>query len=518
MPRVRIVAVAIIVGLSVAAGGGIAARAAATEPVPTVVVPAPGGAPWNAARVRALDDDLDALIAHAATLRGAHVGIVVQTTAGQVLYAHNADDTVQPASTFKLLAGSAALDRLGPAYRFTTALQRVPAGPPGRDALVLRGGGDPLLGAADLEAAAAAAQAAGVAGPVDLTIDTSHIAPGERRGEGWQVDDMLQDYAMIVNGLPFEENVLAAWLDPAATIGDPPAIRLTPPFRPLAVPSGTCPGGPTALTFTNRARTVAAGAEATADVEPGRCGDIVVTGDAPQGGPTSLAIAVDAPELLAYGDFVSALAGHGIDVAPPAPSGDPLPGISDQPITAGGPVIWRHQGEPLAALLADMWLPSDNLIAEQLFHELDAAATGRPATAAGAAGIERAWLTGIGVDPAALTIADGSGLSQYDRITPRILTTILAHDWSGPNRAVVLAALPVAGVRGDLRRFALGTPAAGRVFAKTGSMMHVRGLAGYLATRSHGAVIFALSVDDWMGTDADMARFRAAVCTRIVTE
>ncbi len=81
---------------------------------------------------------------------------------------------------------------------------------------------------------------------------------------------------------------------------------------------------------------------------------------------------------------------------------------------------------------------------------------------------------------------------------------------------MVLAALPVAGARGDLRDFARDTPAAGRVFAKTGSMLHVRGLAGYIATARHGAVIFALNIDDWQGSNAELARFRAAFCARIV--
>ncbi len=82
----------------------------------------------------------------------------------------------------------------------------------------------------------------------------------------------------------------------------------------------------------------------------------------------------------------------------------------------------------------------------------------------GGAALERTWLRGIGVDPATLTIADGSGLSQYNRITPRALVAVLLHDWRGPGRDTVLAALPVAGLRGDLRGAMRGTPAEGRVY------------------------------------------------------
>jgi serine-type D-Ala-D-Ala carboxypeptidase/endopeptidase (penicillin-binding protein 4) len=92
---------------------------------------------------------------------------------------------------------------------------------------------------------------------------------------------------------------------------------------------------------------------------------------------------------------------------------------------------------------------------------------------------------------------------------------VLLHDWRSPGRAAVLAALPIAGVRGDLRGAMRGTPAEGHVYAKTGSMSHVRGLAGFVATRTHGTVIFALSIDDWIGTDADLDAVRAAFCSRL---
>jgi len=93
----------------------------------------------------------------------------------------------------------------------------------------------------------------------------------------------------------------------------------------------------------------------------------------------------------------------------------------------------------------------------------------------------------------------------------------LQHDWNAPYREIVLSALPVGAARGTIEGIA-GTPAAGRVFAKTGSMMHVRGLAGYLATLRHGAVTFAFSVDDWNGNYSDLAALRARVLSRVVTD
>ena len=476
-----------------------------------LVMPMTGGQPWTVPQTGALATTLDRVLA-APTLRAAHTGVLVTSAAdGKTLYARGADDTIQPASTMKLLVGSVALDRLGPGYRFATVLVHGDG-----DALILHGGGDPLLRRADLDAAADAVQRAGIL-RAQVTLDESHVAPAERRAPGWSLDDVLAYYAPVVNGLPFEENVLPLTLAPAAALALPPVVQLPPPFAPLAVPAGACRPAPTLLTFTVAARTVAAGRPDTSDVVAGPCGDVIVTGEVPLGPPSHVDAAVDQPEALALAYFTDALRRRGVDVLPSLPSNGPIPGVVDAPFTAqpSGTLVWRHDGEPLDALLADMWLPSDNLVAEELLREIDVAANGRAGTLEGGAALERTWLRGIGVDPATVTLADGSGLSQYDRFTPRALVAVLLHDWRGPGRAAVLAALPIAGARGDLRGAMRGTPADGHVYAKTGSMSHVRGLAGFVATRTHGTLIFALSIDDWIGTDADLAAVRAAFCSRL---
>jgi D-alanyl-D-alanine carboxypeptidase/D-alanyl-D-alanine-endopeptidase (penicillin-binding protein 4) len=481
-----------------------------------LVVPPLTGVPWTGPAAAALDAALDRTIAGASTLRAAHVGLLVESAGdGRVLYARNADQAFQPASTLKLIAGSAALDRLGPDYRFTTLLAR-DALPGGGDQLILHGGGDPLLRAADLDAAADAVRAAGVA-RASVVLDESHDDPAERRDPGWSVDDVLQYYAPVIDGLPFEENVLALTLLPGPALGTPPVLHLPAPFVPQTVPAGICVPAPTLLTFTNDAQTVAAGQPDTSDVKAGPCGDITVVGGVPLGAAAHVDAAVDQPDALALRYFDAALAQRGVDVLPAAPGTGAIPGVIDAPFTSAPPgaIVWRHEGDPLRRLLAAFWQPSDNLIGEMIIRELDVAANARAGTIEGGADVERAWLRSVGVDPAALTIVDGSGLSQYDRATPRALAAVLLHDWRGPYHDVVLDALPVAGLRGDLRNLMTGTPAADRVYAKTGSMKHVRGLAGYVATRTHGTVIFVLSIDDWIGADPDLEAARAAICGRL---
>ena len=223
--------------------------------------------------------------------------------------------------------------------------------------------------------------------------------------------------------------------------------------------------------------------------------------------PEPLDAAVSNPDRVAKEALLSRLTAAGITSLD-----------TKRPGSAVGAQFWSHDSPPLSTFLGPrFWIPSDNLVAEVLLRALALHARAVPGEAAPGVGFEESWLKSIGVDPATTTLADGSGMSQYDRITPRDLVAILQYDWNGPNRDLVLDSLPVGGARGTIEGIA-GTDAAGRVFAKTGSMMHIRGLAGYLATKRHGAVTFDFTVDDWLGDYADLAPLRAQVLSRIVDD
>jgi PBP4 family serine-type D-alanyl-D-alanine carboxypeptidase len=160
---------------------------------------------------------------------------------------------------------------------------------------------------------------------------------------------------------------------------------------------------------------------------------------------------------------------------------------------------------------------------EMLLKELGVHFKGEPGSDENGSAQEIQYLTSIGVDPATLSISDGSGLSQYDRITPRDFLKILQSDWNGPNRDIVLNALPVAGVRGSLRSSYKGTAAEKVLFAKTGSINHVRTISGYIQTKTHGPVTFSFLINQWMGEDqphgaADLAKVRGAILAAIASQ
>jgi D-alanyl-D-alanine carboxypeptidase/D-alanyl-D-alanine-endopeptidase (penicillin-binding protein 4) len=479
--------------------------------------PVATGAPWTAAEISALDANVDIALATGTALRGAHVGIyAIDARDGRVLYERNQDDAFQPASTFKLLVASAALDKLGPAFRFRTeaAIENTVVEGTLRGYLTLRGSGDVLLNDADLAGLPAALRAAAI-GEIEQDVapdltDEPHYLPG------WSWDDFPWYYAAPISALGFADDQVTVTVKPGARAGDPVTTTVDP-WGKTYDDRGACVVSEMAFCITVRARTAAPGSASTLDAlrAPGPVPEVRIVGTiAADAKPEDLSLAVPHPPRFAAAAARRTLAAAGIRVR----NRGFIVELRKTSDAAPRRVVWSHDSEPLHDLVADLLQPSDNMLAETLLRALGAQPPALIGSSADGIAFEKTWLRTLGVDPAALAIDDGSGLSTYDRITPHVLVTVLKHDWDGPSRDVVLDALPIAGVRGTLKNSYAGTPAEKKIFAKTGTVSHVSTLAGYAANAKHGAVIFAFLVDDWMGQSAALKDVRGRVLARFVED
>jgi serine-type D-Ala-D-Ala carboxypeptidase/endopeptidase (penicillin-binding protein 4) len=144
---------------------------------------------------------------------------------------------------------------------------------------------------------------------------------------------------------------------------------------------------------------------------------------------------------------------------------------------------------PLSAIVRFMDRESDNFTAEMLLKQLGAVELARGTSAAGASVVSRV-LTEAGVPMTGVRIVDGSGLSQFDRLTSTTLTALLRVAWSDPTiKPVLLAALPVAGISGTLQDRMRRGPARGHVAAKTGTTNEASALSGFVRGRYAFAVL-----------------------------
>ncbi|MDQ3895986.1 MAG: D-alanyl-D-alanine carboxypeptidase/D-alanyl-D-alanine-endopeptidase [Actinomycetota bacterium] len=159
----------------------------------------------------------------------------------------------------------------------------------------------------------------------------------------------------------------------------------------------------------------------------------------------------------------------------------------------GGPVVTSIESAPLTEVVAEILQNSDNLAAEMLVKEM-ATRPGTPGTtAAGLSAVTDRLRQIAGVTGEEMTTVDGSGLDRSDRLTCSVLQRVVAQAGdAGP----LTQGLPVAGRNGTLFRRFLGTAAAGRVRAKTGSLEGVVGLSGYATGQDGRNLAFTLLAND----------------------
>ena len=136
---------------------------------------------------------------------------------------------------------------------------------------------------------------------------------------------------------------------------------------------------------------------------------------------------------------------------------------------------------------------SDNQMAESIFYQTAAYSGKRGAGRKEAARLTGQLLDSLGIARQHYEIADGSGLSLYNYLTPEILVTLLRYAYKdGTIYDHLLPALPIAAKDGTLAKRMHGTRAAGNVRAKTGTLTGVSSLAGYLTAANGHRLAFAI--------------------------
>lgn len=176
-------------------------------------------------------------------------------------------------------------------------------------------------------------------------------------------------------------------------------------------------------------------------------------------------------------------------------------------------VIAQVRSAPLEQIAQYMLVHSDNVLAEGL-GRLAALASGQPGSFEGAQQAITETLDGLGVDTTGLYLEDASGMSSTNRITPRMLVeTMQAASADHPHLLAAVRGLPVAGLEGTLRDRMRETSAAGKVAAKTGSLIRVSTIAGQVHT-DEGRILHVAVMSAGWESSPDEAR---AAIDRLLT-
>lgn len=144
-------------------------------------------------------------------------------------------------------------------------------------------------------------------------------------------------------------------------------------------------------------------------------------------------------------------------------------------------------------VLLPMMKKSNNSMAESLFYQLAAQKGKSRAGRKQAVTHYNTLIRHIGLDPTHYQIADGSGLSLYNYLSPELLGRMLRYAYNDDDiYRHLLPSLPIAGEDGTLRKRMRGSAAQGNVRAKTGTVEGVSTLSGYLTTATGNLLCFSI--------------------------
>ncbi len=413
-----------------------------------------------------------------------NIGVIVTSMkTGRTLYSRNSDRLYTPASVQKLFTAAAALEYLKPNFTFKTGFYtrgKISGGVLHGD-LYIKFAGDPTLKLADLSRMMDELHAMSIdriAGKVyvDNYAYTSIPYP-----PGWIWDDLSYSYAAPMNAIILNHNKFAVTFTPAERLGQAPHIS-------THLPNGI-------VQFVNTMQTTKAYSKACpitiySDME----NHYHVAGCLNYHfGKQGRSLAVRNVLRFAQIEVASMLRARGIDFQG---------AIGRKKTPRYSTPLVMHASLPLHVILRHMLKKSDNLYTNAIFKKIGETFYASPGSWQNSLHALKSILSiQTGIDFKHNQLEDGAGLSRYNLITPHQLTQLLFYIYH--NKVVMpalYAALPIAGVDGTLEGRMLKEARARRVHAKTGSMTGVSTLAGYVITRHHGTLAFAIMINDFVGS------------------
>ncbi len=429
-----------------------------------------------------LQSDVQSVL-HEKILRKTTVGISVvrlgtSEDSTTPLYRLEDELPLVPASNLKLITTSAALDRLGPDFRFRTLLLRH-----GND-LVVIGDGDPTFGDAEFlkksgwktttifENWAAQLKKRSVTSAADIVVDDS-IFEENFIHPHWPGNQLDKRYVAEVAGLALNANCVDFTIFPTAP-GQPVRYTLDPATQYLTV-RNTCVTGYENAVGLNR------------DVG---ANSVLLHGQTPARGTASVSVTIHDPALYAGTVFAETLRSSGMTLTGTVKRDRTLRASLEKD-RSGWTVLGIHE-TPITVVLARANKDSMNLYAESLCKRLGfetAHATGSWEN--GTAAVSE-FLKHVGVPETEHHLDDGSGLSKQNSIAARAIVRVLTYNYFSKNRQPFMDSLAVAGVDGTLDDRFRGSDLRRRVFGKSGFVEGVSSLSGYLRARDGGWYAFSI--------------------------
>ena len=431
-------------------------------------------------------------IAQRADLNKGTVGIcIIDTETDKKLVQINAKDVMIPASNQKLLTSGAALHVLGSDFAFQTHLVQ------NGDDVILLGDGDPTIGDAELQGLTNwknenqlldaelapwvhAIKSAGLEEIKTLYVD-DRIFDRNFVHPSWPADQINNWYCAQVSGLNYHLNVVHFMPSPNsgghASLGD-------------IVPRMDW------ITFGNKtsSKTGKKNSSSFWIARSPNSNKMTARGNVNAAHTSPVKVAFHDPARVFGETLASLLRKNGVSI-------NKVEIVSEDAPPTTGKVLFTHK-TPLHKALQRSNTDSHNLYAEALLKRISAQATGKPGTFdEGANVIQAVVRQRLGDYSKSVVVADGSGMSRENQISPLTLARWLASfDVREPAGKALLQSLAIPGTGTLDSRFKTVELGEANVHAKSGYLRGVCALSGYITFPNRAPLAFSIIVNDVKGT------------------
>ncbi len=388
----------------------------------------------------------------------------------------NPELALNPASVIKIIPTLAALELLGPAYRWKTEVYILGGIGNGilQGDLLFKGYGDPHLDIEDFRKILEELKRRGIRDITgDLLIDDSYFNIAYEDPGAFD-NDPHRTYNVLPNAFLVNLKAVHFHFYPAANsrnvlvYTEPELLGLKIDNR-LRLRKRYCGGFQRGIAVT---------------VPDGRVADqVIFSGKFPTGcDHYILSRSLMTHNSYAYGVFSAIWRQQGGTIA-----GQVRPATAPATDTP----FLTHHSKPLADIIKLINKFSNNVMTRQLLLTLGAELEEHPGTVKKGIRALHSYLAGLGLDTQSLNIDNGSGLSREARASTKLLADLLEHAWNIPYRPEFISSLAITGVDGTAKSRLRNKSASGAAHVKTGTIDDVSAVAGYVHTRSGREYIVA---------------------------
>jgi len=390
--------------------------------------------------------------------------VMLPLTSNDTPTVFNADVSVNPASTMKLVTTYAALELLGPTHQWKTEFYTDGQLKDGvlNGNLYLKGGGDPKLNLERLWLMMRDLRANGVRQVTgDLVLDRSYFIQPQHDSFEDDGGDKNRPFLVGPDALLINLKALRAVV---RNEGGAISIALEPPMANMQIDNRIksqrgvkCQDWPDIRYNLTQ--------ESSGLV-------LAVSGNLPEGcsGQTYVSV-LDHPQYAA-----GAVRGIWQELGGTISGSDRLGNVP-----AKSRLLSRAFSPDLVEVIRDINKYSNNTMARQLFLSLGArfrTANDADDTQAASRAVH-GWLTKKGIESSHLVMENGSGLSRNERVSVREMAYMLRAAWQSPYAAEFIASMPLVAMDGTMRKRLRNTGVAGNAHIKTGTLNNVRAIAGF---------------------------------------